>query len=51
MSTKTTEKCPVCGWEITDRHVATVGGRQVAVCCDDCVREAEAGKLAGASQG
>ncbi|HXE58747.1 MAG TPA: hypothetical protein VNK43_12160 [Gemmatimonadales bacterium] len=35
---KTKATCPVCGWEITDPHRATVGGQAVTVCSDECVR-------------
>jgi hypothetical protein len=34
------KKCPVCDWEIKDPVTVKVGGKEVAVCCDEC-----AGKL------
>ena len=35
------QKCPVCDWEVKDGVVkVTVGGKEIAVCCDDCAKEA-----------
>jgi hypothetical protein len=34
-------KCPVCDWEITDGGIkVTVGGKEITVCCDECVEKA-----------
>jgi hypothetical protein len=46
-----TPKCPVCGWDITDKgHEVKVQDRTVVVCCADCVKEVQQnpGKYAGA---
>ena len=38
----TVEKCPVCDWEIKDGGIKVkVGGKEVAVCCDDCAKKVQ----------
>ena len=33
-------KCPVCDWELKDSfETVQVGGRSVAVCCEDCANK------------
>ena len=47
-----TPKCPVCDWDINDGGIKVkVGGKEITVCCDDCVKKAEAdpAKYAGAT--
>ena len=35
----TTQKCPVCDWEIKDGGIKVkVGDKEITVCCDDCAR-------------
>lgn len=35
-----TKKCPVCDWEIADGGVKVkAGGKEIAVCCDDCANK------------
>ena len=37
------EKCPVCDWEIKDGGIKVkVAGKEITVCCDDCVKQAQA---------
>jgi len=37
-----TEKCPVCDWAINDGGIkVTVGGKEITVCCDECVEKAQ----------
>jgi len=37
-----TEKCPVCDWAINDGGIkVTVGGKEITVCCDECVQKVE----------
>lgn len=36
-------KCPVCDWEIKDGGIKVkVAGKEITVCCDDCVKQAQA---------
>jgi len=47
-----TEGIPVCDWEIKDDGIkATVGGKEITVCCDDCANKAKESpaKYAGAA--
>ena len=47
-----TTKCPVCDWDINDGGIKVkVGGKEITVCCDECVQKAEENpsKYAGAS--
>jgi len=38
-----TSKCPVCDWAINDGGIkVTVGGKEITVCCDECVEKAKA---------
>ena len=38
-----TSKCPVCDWEIKDGGIKVkVGGKEITVCCDDCLKQAQA---------
>lgn len=38
-----TEKCPVCDWDMKDGGIkVTVGGREITVCCDECVEKVRA---------
>ena len=38
-----TSKCPVCDWAINDGGIkVTVAGKEVTVCCDECVEKAKA---------
>jgi ribosome-binding protein aMBF1 (putative translation factor) len=38
----TSSKCPVCDWEIKEGGIKVkVGGKEITVCCDDCVKAAE----------
>jgi YHS domain-containing protein len=38
-----TNKCPVCDWEIKDGGEAVkVGGKTIVVCCDDCAEKVKA---------
>ena len=44
------QKCPECDWEIKDGGVkVTVGGKEIAFCCDDCSKEALAKHEAAAA--
>lgn len=37
-----TTKCPVCEWDINDGGIKVkVGGKEITVCCDECVKAAE----------
>jgi ribosome-binding protein aMBF1 (putative translation factor) len=39
----TSTKCPVCDWEIKEGGIKVkVGGKEITVCCDDCVKAAQA---------
>jgi ribosome-binding protein aMBF1 (putative translation factor) len=36
-----TSKCPVCDWAINDGGIkVTVAGKEITVCCDECVQKA-----------
>src|SRR6185503_8182823 len=38
-----TSKCPVCDWAINDGGIkVTVAGKEITVCCDECVEKAQA---------
>ena len=38
-----TSKCPVCDWAINDGGIkVTVAGKEITVCCDECVEKAKA---------
>lgn len=38
----TSTKCPVCDWEIKEGGIKVkVGGKEITVCCDDCVKQAQ----------
>lgn len=48
----TTTKCPVCDWDINEGGIKiNVAGKEITVCCDDCVKQAQEdpAKYAGAS--
>ncbi|HEU0251990.1 MAG TPA: hypothetical protein VFR12_03085 [Pyrinomonadaceae bacterium] len=37
-----TSKCPVCDWAINDGGIkVTVAGKEITVCCDECVEKAK----------
>lgn len=37
-----TSKCPVCDWDINEGGIKiTVAGKEITVCCDDCVKQAQ----------
>lgn len=39
----TTQKCPVCDWEITDGGIEVkVGGNEITVCSEECAEKAKA---------
>jgi len=41
--TMNTSKCPVCDWAINDGGIkVTVAGKEITVCCDECVEKAKA---------
>jgi hypothetical protein len=36
------DKCPVCDWAINDGGIkVTVGGKEITVCCDECVQKVQ----------
>lgn len=38
----TEKKCPVCDWQITGEGIRiVVGGKEIAVCCDECAQKAK----------
>jgi len=46
------EKCPVCGWDMKDGGIKVrVAGKEITVCCDECVAKVKDAPGAYSGQG